>query len=65
LRIFFSQMFHVSLRLSAQAAFFARIVLWQSAAARRRARGPRRPPRSAFRHFQHRQSVQPSLQGLT
>jgi MoaA/NifB/PqqE/SkfB family radical SAM enzyme len=37
LRIFFSQFVRVSLRRPSQALFFARTVLWQSAAARRRA----------------------------
>ncbi len=38
LRIFFSEFVRVSLRRPSQALFFARTVLWQSAAARVRAR---------------------------
>jgi MoaA/NifB/PqqE/SkfB family radical SAM enzyme len=38
IRIFFSEFVRVSLRRPAQAAFFGRTVLWQAAAARRRAR---------------------------
>jgi len=38
LRIFFSEFVRVSLRRPAQAAFFARTILWQGRAARRRAR---------------------------
>jgi hypothetical protein len=38
LRIFFSEFVRVSLRRPAQAAFFARTVLWQRSAARLRAR---------------------------
>jgi hypothetical protein len=37
LRIFFSEFVRVSLRHPGQAAFFARTVLWQGKAARRRA----------------------------
>jgi hypothetical protein len=37
LRIFFSEFVRVSLRRPSQAAFFARTILWQAAAARRRA----------------------------
>ena len=37
LRIFFSEFVRVSLRRPSQAAFFARTVLWQGRAARRRA----------------------------
>ena len=37
LRIFFSEFVRVSLRHPSQAAFFARTVLWQGRAARRRA----------------------------
>lgn len=37
LRIFFSEFVRVSLRRPSQALFFARTVLWQAAAARRRA----------------------------
>ena len=37
LRIFFSEFVRVSLRHPSQALFFARTVLWQGAAARRRA----------------------------
>ncbi len=52
LRIFFSQMVRVSLRRPAQAAFFARTVVWQTAAARRRARAAREgihvPPIAIF-----------------
>ncbi|MGO9307591.1 MAG: radical SAM/SPASM domain-containing protein [Spirochaetia bacterium] len=42
LRIFFSEFVRVSLRHPSQALFFARTVLWQGAAARRRARLARR-----------------------
>ena len=38
LRIFFSEFVRVSLRRPSQAAFFARTVLWQGRAARKRAR---------------------------
>ena len=38
LRIFFSEFVRVSLRHPSQALFFARTVLWQAGAARRRAR---------------------------
>jgi hypothetical protein len=38
LRIFFSEFVRVSLRHPSQAAFFARTILWQGRAARRRAR---------------------------
>jgi len=38
LRIFFSEFVRVSLRRPSQAAFFARTILWQAGAARRRAR---------------------------
>lgn len=38
LRIFFSEFVRVSLRRPSQALFFARTVLWQAGAARRRAR---------------------------
>ncbi len=52
LRIFFSQMVRVSLRRPAQAAFFARTVVWQTQAARRRARAAREgthvPPIAVF-----------------
>ena len=41
LRIFFSEVVRVSLRRPSQAAFFARIVLRQAGAARRRAREAR------------------------
>ena len=41
LRIFFSQFVRVSLRHPSQALFFARTVLWQAGAARRRAREAR------------------------
>ena len=41
LRIFFSEFVRVSLRHPSQALFFARTVLWQAAAARRRARAAR------------------------
>ena len=53
LRIFFGQMLLVSLRRPAQAAFFARTVVWQTQAARRRARAARQdgtqvPPIAIF-----------------
>ncbi|HUI69488.1 MAG TPA: radical SAM protein [Spirochaetia bacterium] len=52
IRIFFSEFVRVSLRRPAQAAFFARTVLWQGAAARRRARAAREglhvPPIAIF-----------------
>ena len=53
LRVFFSQMLRVSLRRPAQAAFFARTVVWQAQAARRRARAARQdgthvPPIAIF-----------------
>jgi len=52
LRIFFSEFVRVSLRRPAQAAFFARTVLWQGRAARRRARMAREgvhvPPIAIF-----------------
>jgi hypothetical protein len=38
LRLFFSEFVRVSLRRPSQAVFFARTVLWQGSAARRRAR---------------------------
>ena len=38
IRIFFSEFVRVSIRRPSQAAFFARTVLWQGRAARRRAR---------------------------
>jgi len=38
IRIFFSEFVRVSLRRPSQALFFARTVLWQARAARRRAR---------------------------
>jgi len=41
LRVFFSEFIRVSLRRPSQAAFFARTVAWQAAAARRRARAAR------------------------
>jgi len=41
LRIFFSEFVRVSLRHPSQALFFARTVLWQGRAARRRAREAR------------------------
>ena len=41
LRVFFSEFVRVSLRRPSQAAFFARTVLWQGRAARRRAREAR------------------------
>ena len=41
LRLFFSEFVRVSLRHPSQALFFARTVLWQAAAARRRARAAR------------------------
>ena len=66
LRIFFSEFVRVSLRHPSQALFFARTILWQARAARRRrareARG--RHHRSSHRHFQHHQQVQPAVQGL-
>ena len=37
LRIFFSEFVRVSIRRPSQALFFARTILWQAAAARRRA----------------------------
>jgi MoaA/NifB/PqqE/SkfB family radical SAM enzyme len=53
LRIFFSEFVRVSLRHPSQAAFFARTVIWQAAAARRRARMARKegvevPPIAVF-----------------
>jgi hypothetical protein len=52
LRIFFSQFVRVSLRRPGQALFFARTVLWQAGAARRRAREAREglhvPPIAIF-----------------
>ena len=53
LRIFFSEFVRVSLRHPGRALFFARTVLWQGAAARRRARLARReglhvPPIAIF-----------------
>ncbi len=45
-RIFFSQMVRVSLRRPAQAAFFARAVIWQSKAARQK--GFHVPPIAIF-----------------
>ena len=53
LRIFFSEFVRVSLRHPSQALFFARTVLWQGAAARRRAQLARReglhvPPIAIF-----------------
>jgi len=52
LRIFFSEVVRVSLRHPTQAAFFARTVLWQGRAARRRARMAREgvhvPPIAIF-----------------
>jgi hypothetical protein len=41
LRIFFTEFVRVSLRRPSQALFFARTVLWQAKAARRRARAAR------------------------
>jgi len=52
LRIFFSEFVRVSLRRPSQAAFFARTILWQGVAARRRARAAREglhvPPIAIF-----------------
>jgi hypothetical protein len=53
LRVFFSQMLRVSLRRPAQALFFARTVVWQTQAARRRAKAAREdglhvPPIAVF-----------------
>jgi hypothetical protein len=52
LRIFFSEFVRVSLRHPSQALFFARTVLWQGSAARRRARmgreGVHVPPIAIF-----------------
>jgi hypothetical protein len=52
LRIFFSEFVRVSLRRPRQALFFARTVLWQGTAARRRARCAREgltvPPIAIF-----------------
>jgi hypothetical protein len=52
LRIFFSEFVRVSLKRPSQALFFARTVLWQAAAARRRARMAREgltvPPIAIF-----------------
>jgi len=52
LRIFFSEFVRVSLRRPSQALFFARTVLWQGRAARRRARlareGVHVPPIAIF-----------------
>jgi len=52
LRIFFSEFVRVSLRRPGQALFFARTVVWQGAAARRRARAAREglhvPPIAIF-----------------
>ena len=52
LRLFFSEFVRVSLRRPAQAAFFARTLLWQAAAARYRARMAREgvhvPPIAIF-----------------
>jgi hypothetical protein len=49
LRVFFSEFVRVSLRRPSQAAFFARTILWQAAAARRRvAEGITVPPIAIF-----------------
>ncbi len=52
LRVFFSEFVRVRLRHPSQALFFARTVLWQGAAARRRARAAREglhvPPIAIF-----------------
>ena len=52
LRIFFSEFVRVSLRRPSQAAFFAKTILWQGAAVRRRARNAREglhvPPIAIF-----------------
>ena len=53
LRIFFSEFVRVSVRRPSQALFFARTVVWQSQAARRRARAARQegihvPPIAIF-----------------
>jgi hypothetical protein len=52
LRIFFSEFVRVSLRCPSQALFFARTMLWQAQAARRRARMAREgltvPPIAIF-----------------
>ena len=56
LRIFFSEFVRVSLSRPSQALFFARTVLWQGRAARRRARVAREgvhvPPHCHFLHHQ-------------
>lgn len=64
LRIFFSEFVRVSLRRPSQALFFARTVLWQGRAPRRRARMAREGVHVPDRHLQHHQSVQPEMQGM-
>ena len=65
LRLFFSEFVRVSLRHPSQALFFARTVLWQGRAARRRAAEAREGVDGpSHRHLQHHQQVQSALQGL-